>query len=58
MKYKEAVEIDKVEAFEVCGCVLPTKNEEQLIVRQVGHPLGNEVVFKHGRKYFIAPFKQ
>ena len=56
MKYKDAVEIGREEAFELSGFELPTKKQDRLIIRQVGHPSGDEVVFKEGNKYFIAPF--
>ena len=47
-----AVEIGRTEAFELSGYELPTSKVERLIVRQKG--LGDSVVYKEGRKYFIA----
>ena len=58
MKYKDACEIGREEAFELGNCELPTKKKEQLVIRQVGHPQGDDVIFKEGGKYYIAPFKQ
>ena len=56
MLYTDAIEIGREEAFELCNCELPTKKKEQLIIRQVGHPQGNEVVFKENGRYYMAPF--
>ncbi len=56
MKYLYAVEIGREEAFELCNCELPTNKIEKLIVRQKGHPAGDEVIFKENGKYYIAPF--
>jgi len=54
MKKIEPVEIGREEAFELSGYELPTKNKERLIIRQVGHPSGNSIIYKKGSKYFIA----
>lgn len=45
MKYLDAIEIGREEAFELCNCELPTKKIERIIVRQKGHPAGDEIVF-------------
>jgi len=50
----DAVEIGREEAYELCGGELPTSKKERLIVRQIGHPQGDEVVWKEGDKYYIA----
>ena len=54
MKYKDAVEIGREEAFELSGCELPTSKVERLICRRVG--LGDSVIYKEYGKYYIAPF--
>lgn len=53
MKYKDAVEIGREEAFELCGGELPTKRIERIIARQVG--LGDSIIFKENKKYYVAP---
>ena len=57
MRYKEAIEIGRTEAFEMAGYELPTIKKDRLVIRAIGHPEGDEVVFKIGHKYYIAPFK-
>ena len=56
MKYLDAIEIGREEAFELCNCELPTKKIERIIARQIGHPAGDEIVFKENGKYYIAPY--
>ena len=47
-----AVEIGKIEAYELSGYELPTNKTERILARQVG--LGDSVIYKHGSKYYIA----
>ncbi len=56
MKYKETVEIGREEAFELCNTELPNKKKEIIIARQIGHPDGDEVIYRENGKYYIAPF--
>lgn len=58
MRYKEAIEIGREEAYELSGYELPTSKKDRLLVRQVGHPQGNEVIFREHKKYYIAPFNE
>ena len=52
MKYGNAVCIGKVEAFELSGGELPTKNKEIIISRQVG--LDSSIVYKEEGKYYLV----
>lgn len=54
MRYKDAVEIGREEAFELCGCELPTAKVERIIARSVIE--GDSVIYKESGKFYIAPF--
>ena len=55
MRYKDSVEIGREEAFELCGCELPTAKVERIIARSVME--GDSVIYKEARKFYIAPFE-
>lgn len=52
MNYENPRPIDKVEAFELCGGILPTKRIERLIVGSKWE--GTQVIFKKDGLFYIA----
>jgi len=55
MKYAEAVEIGREEAFELSGYELPTSKKDRLLVPAIASGQEVQVIFKEAKKYYIAP---